>query len=180
MIYNQNVYIFTQPLRPELHKINSFEFNVFLLQDQVCHTKFKETSMTYYLPIAEFIYFIELLMFCEMKIATSWIWTQFPKSLFFNQNHYVVSGSTLLKYCISSLLSRYIDKRSFHPLQNLNPVTSNMGRMPYGGPNSNIRSGDGFIILKRRAKNINRFGTELAKMSTDSFKKELQKYFTEI
>ena len=64
-----------------------------------CHTKTKEPSLPYYLPISRvrivvFILFSKALVLCKMQTASSMIWTHITVSISYDNNHYTTSTST--------------------------------------------------------------------------------------
>ena len=64
-----------------------------------CHTKVKEPSLSYYLPIAGrrivgFIPFPRVLVLCEMQTASSRIWTLVVELISFDDNHYTMTISS--------------------------------------------------------------------------------------
>ena len=66
-------------------------------------TKPKETSLPYYLSIAEgriirFIPFLMLFAQCEMQLATSRIWTRVTVSISYDDNHNTTSTSKMYVY----------------------------------------------------------------------------------
>ena len=65
----------------------------FSFSETSCLTKAKESSLSYYLPIAGgriigFIPFPRVLVLCEMQSASSRIWTRVAVSISYDDNHY--------------------------------------------------------------------------------------------
>ena len=63
-----------------------------------CHSKAKEPSLPYYLPIAggriiRFIPFPRVLVLCEMESVSSRIWTRVTVSISYDDNHYTTGTS---------------------------------------------------------------------------------------
>ena len=85
-------YLLTLSLRVECNSksifkgnLNRFEFRVFF------HTKVKEPSLSYYLPIVEerivgFLPFLVVWVLCKMQTALNRIWTQVTVSIFYDDN----------------------------------------------------------------------------------------------
>ena len=74
-----------------------------------CHTKFKEYSLLYYLPMAggkivEFLLFPKVIAFTD----SSRIWTQVAVSISNDENHYTTGTSTTSIIHISIYMSRVI------------------------------------------------------------------------
>ena len=77
--------------------LSRFEIRFFFF----LHTKVKEPSLPYYLPIAGgrifgFIRFTEILVLWEMQTASFWIWTRVANSPYYEGNRYVTSTSNVL------------------------------------------------------------------------------------
>ena len=89
-----------QPLRSGKiwHKVNFKQSltglnSEFSFSQTGCHSKIKELSLPYYLPIAGgriigFIPFPRVLVQCEMQSVTSRIWIRVAVSIAYNDNHY--------------------------------------------------------------------------------------------
>ena len=76
------------------------------------HTKVKEPSLLYYLPIAEgrifgFMPFLRILMVYEMQLASSMIWTHFTMSISYDDNHYT-TFSLLCMFVIPIVIERHL------------------------------------------------------------------------
>ena len=94
-----------QPLRATRmwHKVSFFKQNQTGLNPEFsfnigCHSKLKELSWPYHLPIARkrivgFIPFSRVLALCEMQITSSRIWTRVTVSISNDDNHYTKSTS---------------------------------------------------------------------------------------
>ena len=112
--YDDYIY---QPLRSGRmwHKVNFFKRcftglnSEFSFSQTSWLTKAEESSLPYYLPIAEgriigFIPFSRLLVLCEMQSVASTIWTRVAVSISYDYNHCTTGTSTLLPYnCTNSL-----------------------------------------------------------------------------